>query len=646
MRGVMRVAAVHLYALPLECVFDDECIAQRPCAVRAEVKGRLFVIGLSDSARLAGLHPNMTQSEAKARLAKLNVRSRNAALEVERLHAAAELLMAFGPHVEVGPPNMLWVEIGRGRRELDHRLGAAGRAGGEASVAEAIVETFKKVGHRVTVAIGPDPDTARTFAQHLAQQRWAAPEARSTPLRRRQRARGAAAPPKRRKPPRGSDFVVVADHQTAGQLGRLPLEALAWTDKHIDPEAKMRDRLHEIIGSLKLLGVRDVARLASLPAAQVCSRFGEAGALLVRRAVGADVRPLRPFLPPDRLTESYALDSVTEDLEPILFVLRRVFSRLEARLEARRLATTEIRIHFTIEPGLTEAIDPNAPQPKSSRRQVTLPIRLARPTRKTKTLLSVAKEKLDGQLPGAVWSVEAEVDAPSRDPGAQLDLFNAHARRVEDVGALISRLQAALGPEAVFTPRHEDTHRPEAAWSLAPFDIERALAEPAPPPPPKATAIDGPAPALEPANRILYALPTVDDALSVTGQVTGPAGRDAPSTALDALVSDETRSWPKPVPRHLDDEPLPPLPPRPMALFGHPEPATMLKPSGLDEGVLVWRGRRHHLVTMTGNEQLAAEWWTARPLDRAYVVAEAADGRRFWLFVDRQGDVFVHGVFD
>ena len=508
-----RIAAVHLFALPLECVFGDECIAQSPCAVQAEIKGRLFLIGLSDAARQAGLSPNMTLSEGKARLAALQVRPRNSTREVERLHAAAELLMAFGPYVEVGPPNMLWVEIGRGERERAHRLGDDS----EEVAARTIVETFKKVGHRVTVAIASDPSTARTFAQHLAQQRWVSAPSRSATLRRRQRARGGA-PKKNRKAKAVSDFTVISDTQTASRLGPLPLDALLWTDKYDDPDGRTRQRLQEIAGSLRLLGIQSVARLASLPAAQVSSRFGDAGALLARRAVGAEHRPLRPFIPPDRLAESFELDSVTEDLEPILFVLRRLFSRLEARLEARKLATTDVRLHFTIEPGLTQAIDPQAPKSKSSRRQVNLPLVLARPTRQAKTLLAVAREKLDGQLPGAVWGVEVEAQAPSRDDGAQLDLFSLYARKVEDVSELISRLQAALGPQAVFSPQLEDTHRPEAAWSLSVFDIERALAEPETTKSKKTETANLDAPALEPANRILYALPSVDDGLSVTGE--------------------------------------------------------------------------------------------------------------------------------
>ncbi len=667
MRSVSRIAAVHLYALPLECVFDEECISQRPCAVRTEVNGRFFLIGLSDVARQLGLRPNMTQSEGRARLADLLVKSRQTTREVERLHAAAELLMAFGPHVEVGPPNLLWVEIGRGRRELAHRLGDTS----EEAIARAILNTFEKVGHRVTLAIAADPSTARTWAQHLVQRRWAEASPQAVPLRRRQRARGPVSPRARRTESRRSGrwtpTIVVPSHQTDTMLGGLPLDALLWTDKHDDPDGSLRSRLQEVAASLRLLGVTDVARLASLPAAQIASRFGDAGALLARRAVGADTRPLRPFVPPERLAEAFEFEAVTDDLEPVLFVLRRLFVRLEARLEARGLATTEMQLHFLIEPD--PASQPQTQVLGSSRRTVTLPIALARPTRSTKTLLAVAREKLGGQLPGAVWSVEVEAQAPTVDRGAQLDLFNAHARRVEDVGQLISRLQTALGSQALFSPRLEDTHRPEAAWSPVPFDIERALAEPT-----TVKSVAAPAKSVEPpafsdAQRFLYALPTVNDHLSVTGfdAHSDPClGAHGGKDAIEVLVKTE-RPWPKPVARHQDDEPLPPLPPRPLALFEPPEPVFVLSSnaspsgeaklfgerdqslaglSGLDEGVLVWRGRRHHLVTVTGSEHLDAEWWMTRPVDRAYFVAEGADGRRFWLFLDPRGEAYIHGVFD
>ncbi|MEM7678048.1 MAG: hypothetical protein AAF449_18810, partial [Myxococcota bacterium] len=608
--------------------------------------------GLSDSARQAGLRPNMTQSEAKAHLSTLQVRPRNVAKEVERLHAVAELLLGFGALVEVGPPNMLWVEIGRGQRELARRLGDSS----EEAVGRAILQMLKKFGHRATVAIASDPSTARTFSLHLAHRRWApSSPGRSPFMRRRQRVRGESSPRSRnpkgtRKSKAGLELTVVEHNKTASRLAGLPISALLWTDKQDDPDGRQRACLQDIAGSLKLLGVTDVARLASLPSAQISSRFGEAGALLVRRAKGEDERPLRPFIPPDHLAESFEFDAATEDLEPILFVLRRLFSRIEARLEARGLATTDARVHFIVEP--KDAMSTPAEQSlsaldsrtlkfkKGSRRQVSLQLSMARPTRKAQTLLAVAREQLNGALPGGVWGVEVEAHAPTRDSGAQLDLFNSFSRKVEDIGALVSRLQAALGVQAVFSPHLEDTHRPEAAWSISPFSIEQALAEPSVVKPAKAPAPDLAVPALKKESRTLYALPEVDDALSVTG--TEP---DSSLRTLDDLVKSE-RPWPKPVPRKQTDEPLPPLPPRPMALFEKPEPVSVLESTGFDEGVLVWRGRRHHLVALTGSEHLAAEWWTSRPIDRDYVVAEVADGRRFWLFFDPRGEAFMHGVFD
>jgi len=81
-------------------------------------------------------------------------------------------------------------------------------------------------------------------------------------------------------------------------------------------------------------------------------------------------------------------------------------------------------------------------------------------------------------------------------------------------------------------------------------------------------------------------------------------------------------------------------------MLPRPERATVLRATGVDEGVLVWRGQRHHLVDIGGREKLEAEWWSASPVEREYVVAESADGRRFWLFFTPEGEARVHGVFD
>lgn len=745
-----RIAAVHFFALPVESRFPvalDE-VGEGPSprggrpelrAVRADLRGRSVIVDVSRDARREGIRPGMTATEARARLPELELRDRDAEDERSLLEGAAELLLAYGPLVEVSPPSFAFVEIGRSGPALEKLLEAEPT---EERIARHIVGVMRRAGHEVSVAIAKDPDTARTVAAHLTElrrqsllgpprelrvrgraspkrvratrERGAEPEVQrghppaggSRPTSRSgrpapegpERGRGRGASPRgpsageredrsapQGAPPRTSQrkaapepaerevresasmpaVVVVPGARELAFLARLPIEALLWTDPLEDPDGQRRERLRAVNSSLRILGIHDVARMKTLPSAQLASRFGDAGALLVARAFARIDRPLRPFVPPDRIAESYEVEAPLEDLEPVLFVLRRLCSRIEARLEARALAASALSLTFAIEPNLETPIEAGAERPASSRRVVELPVSFARPTRKASVMIAIVREKLQGSLPGAVYGLSAEVKAPSADRGAQLELFSNHPKKLEEVGELVGRLEAALGSEAVFTPDIRDTHRPEAAWSRRPFEVERAL-EVAPVRRPRRparalgyerTSASGTVPGdrvSEP--RSTYMLPELE-ALSSVAQMPACTGQEGSvEEALEALAL-EKRAWPKAIQRKVEDEPLPLLPPRPLELFEPPIRATLGRGVGraAPEGQrasseaapeLRWRGERVPLRSVSGCERLEAEWWTPAPLAREYVIAESEDGRRFWLYYDAEGTLFVHGVFD
>lgn len=590
---------MHLSALPIEAAFAG-APQTVPCAVRSEVRGRRVIADVSDAALAKRILRGMTETEARARLPSLEIRARDPAKELRWLSAAAEMLLAFGPVVELAPPSFLFVDVGRGARRTkklpDHR-----------SVAEAILATMDKAGHRAKVVVAGCPDVGRSMIQH----------------------------------PSSDRVIVIEPGKEREALAPLPVDAILWADLRRDPDGKKREELLSVRASMSLLGVDDIGRLQNLPAAQVTSRFGDAGALLMRRAMGEGSRPLFPFSPPERVIEEIELDQPIDDLEPILFLLKRIFDRLEARLEARVLSARSLEITFTIEPTLDEEIDHDAIRPRSSKRKEVIRTRFARATRKAKTMLDVAREKLE--LSGAVAGISVEAIAKEIDRGAQLDLFTAHPKRVEEVGELVSRLAAALGDDAVFSPELADTHRPEAAWTKQPFDVERALEEPKPVKPSHSDRSALQIVAAEEAKST--PLPAVTTELCVTGAAdlgaaASPAERPARRKRTRTVVRSETEAWPKPVPRKPEDEPVPDLPPRPLELLSTPEPAS------LESNVLRWRGQRLPVSRIGGAERLECEWWTRSPVARDYVIAEIEDGRRFWLFYDPEGALFVHGIFD
>src|SRR5205814_434407 len=78
----------------------------------------------------------------------------------------------------------------------------------------------------------------------------------------------------------------------------------------------------EIASTLQRWGVHRLGDLARLPAAEVATRLGPAGAALVRAARGIDERPLAPEPLPAAVEEALALEYALANPEPLLFVLR------------------------------------------------------------------------------------------------------------------------------------------------------------------------------------------------------------------------------------------------------------------------------------------------------------------------------------
>ncbi len=625
----IRVVGVHFCDLPLEAVYGDQPNLPLPedgmskwasqaykdmtrfsprgydktlCAVTTEVRGRPMLLGVSKAASDAGVRPGMLETEAKAKLPTLRTRPRDAGLEARRLLSLAELLLRYGPEVELSPPGFVFVEISRSRSALRERS--------EEEIGRAIVRLMERAGHRALAVISKDPDTARTLLRHMTiEQKWRRP---------------------RVKTPGAQKSLVVPPGKETKVLAKLSIGALVWSSASDDEGLKQR--LQEAQSSLKALGIERVGQLQQMPAAQLGSRLQDAGALLAKRAHAQTQRPLDRFKPPSRLMESLELDAPTDALEPILFVLKRLFQRLEARLEARCLAACSLNIFFEIEPRMSAPVSNDALRPKSSKKTEKLHLNFARPSRRASTMLALAKEQI--ALSGAVCSVRVEAGLPTADHGAQLDLFNRYAQRAEAVGELVGRLRIILGDEAVFSPKIEDTHRPEAAWSPGPFSIEEALKEPEVEGPKKLSVQRGATSGA--LRRRARALPKVSRALSVTApEVTeeAPGSSSAPEEA-----------WPKPVKRTPDDAPAPALAPRPLELFEPPEPARLSQTR--DAQVLLWRGQRHPLLCLSGLERLEAEWWSSQPLERDYAVAQLIDGRRLWVFFKPEGTIFVHGVFD
>src|SRR5438034_10756216 len=113
---------------------------------------------------------------------------------------------------------------------------------------------------------------------------------------------------------RATDGTLVVPARTeCGFMAPLPLTCLV-------PPA-------DLAATLERWGVRRLGDLARLPAAEVATRLGPAGAALIRAARGEDERPLAPCSLGGEIEESILLEYALDALEPLLFVLRGLLER-------------------------------------------------------------------------------------------------------------------------------------------------------------------------------------------------------------------------------------------------------------------------------------------------------------------------------
>src|SRR5579875_1358219 len=236
----------------------------------------------------------------------------------------------------------------------------------------------------------------------------------------------------------GDGAQVVPAGTERGFLAPLPLASLA-------PPP-------DIAATLARWGVTRLGDLARLPAAEVATRLGRAGARLVAAARGEDERPLLPRPADGTVEEATALEHPVDALEPLLFVLRGLIERVTARLVL--VGTGCARVDLVL--GLDD------------RSRDVRAVPLAAPTRDGKAILACLRAAIEVRPPRAAVEHVRLVAAPAPVRAAQLGLFTPPGPAPAQLATTLARLAALCGPDRVGAPAPLDTHRPGAA-AVVPF---------------------------------------------------------------------------------------------------------------------------------------------------------------------------------
>ena len=194
------------------------------------------------------------------------------------------------------------------------------------------------------------------------------------------------------------------------------------------------------------------------------------------------------FIPPEKLLEVREFDPdqpLPSLLDPILFVSKELLDRLSARLRARMLRASAIRIELHHE---------------GRRDREPLVIRFCTPQGSVAGMLPSFRERLAhwlGQTEGEdsplygreVLGVALEVIETAPGHRSQRDFFHSHEDQAESWDSLISRLSEKIGPKARFQVLPVERHLPEKSWAVCePRFTATDPLTPTPTPPPEAPA--------------------------------------------------------------------------------------------------------------------------------------------------------------
>ncbi|MBP2365911.1 DNA polymerase Y family protein [Pseudonocardia parietis] len=382
--------------------------AHRPAAVFYANR----VLACSAPARRYGVRRGLRRREAQARCPDLAVLAPDPGRDARLFEPVVAAVEELAPGVEVVRPGLLVLPA----------RGPVGWFGGEQEAIERLIDQ---------VALRAATECQVGVADGMFAAELAARRGRGVP------------------PGRSAEFLA-------------PLEV---TELDRDPEV---DR-SALIDLLRRLGLRSLGAFASLPEADVASRFGADAVAAHRLARGLDPRPPVRRVPPEELAAAIELDPPVDRVDAAAFAARGLATRLHEALAGHGLACTRLGVHARTDGGeellrVWRCAEPLTPSGTVDRVRWQLDSWLGRGGSGTLVALRLTPEDtvVAGALQRGLWGDVGEND--------------------ERAGRALVRVQALLGPEAVVTAVSAGGRDPGERVRLVPWGEERDVEETAVPP--------------------------------------------------------------------------------------------------------------------------------------------------------------------
>jgi protein ImuB len=263
--------------------------------------------------------PNRRQAQTASRRKKDLAEQRQETPEARAFEQVVNAIGEFCPRLEVLRPGICAFSV----------RGVAGYFGGEADLAEKIIETVRQLGFDCGIGIADGLFAALLASRDALIAEWPAPPEPIESIG----GGGSSSPPGRR--PRGLPSLIEPPVVIA-QAGATPA-FLAPRSVRVLGEPDLADLLMR-------LGIRTLGDFAALPAAEAENRFGPQGFLAHRLASGLDPRPLAARPPSNDLSVQIEFDPPAELAEQVIFAAKSLADELHASLAAAGLACIRLQV--------------------------------------------------------------------------------------------------------------------------------------------------------------------------------------------------------------------------------------------------------------------------------------------------------------
>lgn len=237
-------------------------------------------------------------------------------------------------------------------------------------------------------------------------------------------------------------LTVIAPGQEAKALAPLSISVLDRYEKL----KKLRAGDNRHLEILTKWGIRTLGAFAAIAGPAVFERLGDHGLQWQALARGVDARPLVPWVDEVPFEAALELEWPIEGLEPLSFVLARLFEPLSERLEQADRGATVIHTSLRL---TTKRVHAR-----------TLP--LPSPMRDPKTLRTLVLLDLETHPPDAPIDTVRVFIEPTPGRVTQWTLLERAQPAPEQVSTLIARLGALMGDKHVGSPHLQDTWKPGA----------------------------------------------------------------------------------------------------------------------------------------------------------------------------------------